>query len=199
MAARDMVRQPVLAGTSHRVGSPRAAVRVAVGGFVVLTALGGSVRIPLPWTPVPLTLQTLFVVLAGATLGPAMGAASQGLYLLGGSVGLPIYAGGAGGLSYLLGSPTTGYLVGFVAAAALVGWLIRRRQPSFGWSLLSMAAGSLVIYACGTLWLIFGLHLGPADAVVKGVLPFLAGDAVKSCAAAGLFRGYRRCAERMGP
>jgi biotin transport system substrate-specific component len=97
-----------------------------------------------------------------------------------------------------LQSATTGYLLGFVAAAALVGWLTRRSPyPGFGRILFSMAAGSLVIYACGASWLAWSLHLDPADAIAKGVFPFLAGDVVKTCGAAGLFWGYRRRARSL--
>ena len=83
-------------------------VGIGVVAFAVMTALGAHVRIPLPWTPVPITLQPLFVSLAGATLGPVLGPASQGLYLAAGAAGMPFFAGGLGGLAYLLGGPTTG-------------------------------------------------------------------------------------------
>ena len=171
------------------------AVSVGIGivAFAVMTALGAYVRIPLPWTPVPITLQTLFVSLAGATLGPVLGPASQGLYLAAGAAGVPVFAGGLGGLAYLLGGPTTGYLLGFVPATVCTGWLIRRREaPGILWTMLSMAAGTLTVYACGVAWLVWSLNLSLATALAQGLLPFLLGDAVKLCAAAGLVRGARR-------
>ena len=175
-------------------------VGIGVVAFAVMTALGAHVRIPLPWTPVPITLQTLFVSLAGATLGPVLGAASQGLYLAAGAAGVPLFAGGLGGLAYLLGGPTTGYLLGFVPATACTGWLIRRREaPGILWTLLSMAAGTLTVYACGVAWLVWSLNLSLAAALAQGLLPFLLGDAVKLCAAAGLVRGARRRTRRVFP
>ena len=175
-------------------------VGIGVVAFAVMTALGAHVRIPLPWTPVPITLQTLFVSLAGATLGPVLGAASQGLYLAAGAAGVPLFAGGLGGLAYLLGGPTTGYLLGFVPATACTGWLIRRREaPGILWTLLSMAAGTLTLYACGVAWLVWSLNLSLAAALAQGLLPFLLGDAVKLCAAAGLVRGARRRTRRVFP
>ncbi len=199
MAERNVV--PKVVGptvASSWLEGRQAAALIGVGAFAIMTALGAQVRIPLPWTPVPLTLQTLFVILAGAALGPVLGPLSQGVYLVGGAVGLPIFAGGTGGAAYLLESATAGYLLGFVGAAALVGWLTRRSQrPGIGRILLSMGAGSLVIYACGAAWLAWSLHLDPADAIARGVLPFLAGDVLKIGAAAGLFWGYRRRARNL--
>jgi biotin transport system substrate-specific component len=189
-------------GIATTVAVPQRAAAAAVGvaAFAVMTALGAHVRIPLPWTPVPITLQTFFVHLAGATLGGSLGPASQVVYLLAGAAGLPVFAGGAGGMRYLLQGPTTGYLVGFLAATALVGRLVRRREdPGMLWILFSMTAGSLAVYACGVAWLLWSLGLSPAGAIAKGVLPFLLGDVVKTCAAAGLYRSYRRRARMVFP
>ncbi len=173
---------------------------IGVAAFVVMTALGAHVRIPLPWTPVPITLQTFFVQLAGATLGPTLGAACQAVYLLAGVAGFPVFAGGESGLFHLLRGVTTGYLIGFVAAAVLVGRLVRlRSEPGFLWILGSMAAGSLVVYTCGVSWLKWSLGLSLSNAIAKGMLPFLVGDVVKTCAAAGLFRSYRRRARIVFP
>jgi biotin transport system substrate-specific component len=164
-----------------------------------MTALGAHVRIPLPWTPVPITLQTFFVHLAGATLGPALGPLSQGLYFFAGAAGLPVFAGGASGLAYLTG-PTAGYFIGFVAAAGLTGWLVRRRtDPGIGWILLSMGLGDLTLLAFGSLWLAWSLGLSLPSALAKGMLPFLLGDMLKAGAAAGLFRSYRRRARIVFP
>lgn len=200
MAEREMIRRSEIAGMTAWLEQRAVSATIGVAAFVVMTALGAHVRIPLPFTPVPITLQTFFVHLAGATLGPALGPLSQAVYLLVGVAGLPVFAGGASGLAYLLRGATTGYLIGFVAATALVGWLIRRREdPGLLWILGCMAAGSFVVYACGVSWLAWSLSLSPATALAKGMLPFLAGDVVKTCAAAGLFRSYRRRARIVFP
>lgn len=200
MAEREMIGQSGIAAGAAWLPQRAVAATVGVAAFAVMTALGAHVRIPLPWTPVPITLQTFFVQLAGATLGPVLGPASQALYLLAGAAGLPVFAGGASGISYLLQGPTTGYLVGFLVATVLVGRLVRRREdPGILGILLSMAAGGLAVYACGVSWLLWSLGLSPASALAKGVLPFLAGDVVKTCAAAGLFRSYRRRARIVFP
>lgn len=179
----------------------RAVVGAAgVAAFAVMTGLGAHVRIPLPWTPVPVTLQTFFVHLAGATLGPGLGPLSQAVYLLAGAAGLPVFAGGGSGLLHLLQGVTTGYLVGFVLATALVGRLVRlRSDPSFLWTVASMVAGSLVVYACGVCWLAWSLRLSLPTALAQGMFPFLVGDLLKICAAAGLFRSYRRRSRIMFP
>jgi len=193
--------QPAGISTS-KVWPEYRAISVGIGvvAFAVMTALGAYVRIPLPWTPVPITLQTLFVSLAGAALGPVLGPASQGLYLAAGAAGMPLFAGGLGGLAYLLGGPTTGYLLGFVPATVCTGWLIRWREaPGILWILLSMAVGTLTVYACGVAWLVWSLNLPLAAALAQGLLPFLLGDAVKLCAAAGLVRGARRRTRRVFP
>jgi len=197
--ATSIVARPARISASKTWPEYRAiSVGIGVVAFAVMTALGAYVRIPLPWTPVPITLQTLFVSLAGATLGPVFGPASQGLYLAAGAAGVPLFAGGLGGLAYLLGGPTTGYLLGFVPATVCTGWLIRRREaPGILWTLLSMAAGTLTVYACGVAWLAWSLNLSLAAALAQGLLPFLLGDAVKLFAAAGLVRGARRRTRRV--
>lgn len=200
MAEREMIGRSGVVTTTAWLTQRGVSGTIGVVAFVIMTVLGAQVRIPLPWTPVPITLQTLFVHLAGATLGPALGPVSQAIYLLAGAAGLPVFAGGQGGLLYLLQGATTGYLIGFVAATALVGRLVRRREdPGILWILLSMAFGSLVVYACGVSWLAWSLGLSPASAIAKGMLPFLIGDVVKTCAAAGLFRSYRRRARIVFP
>jgi biotin transport system substrate-specific component len=144
-----------------------------------------QVRIPLPFTPVPITGQTFAVLLVGASLGTRRGAASLVLYLLLGVIGLPFFAGGASGLSVLVG-PTGGYLVGFVVAAYLLGALatrgLDRRVPG---ALLTFLAGEMIIYLFGIAWL--SVYLGIKQAIVAGFLPFLVGDAVKLVAAGLVF------------
>ncbi len=200
MMERGMTGRSVVAEAPAWLEQRWVSASIGVAAFVVMTALGAHVRIPLPFTPVPITLQTFFVHLAGATLGPALGPVSQALYVLSGAAGLPVFAGGAGGLAYLLKGVTTGYLLGFVVATALVGWLIRRRQdPGIPWILGSMAAGSLVVYTCGVSWLAWSLNLSLSSAIWKGMVPFLVGDVIKTAAAAGLFRSYRRRARIVFP
>jgi biotin transport system substrate-specific component len=192
MEERPVIRGAAGAAVIAGMGERVLAGTIGVLAFAAMTALGAHVRIPLPFTPVPITLQTLFVALAGATLGPFLGPMSQGVYVLAGGLGLPIFAGGVGGWPTFLQGATSGYLVGFVAAASVTGWLIRRRDGRFSWILLSMGVGQVVIYACGIAWLVLLLGVSLGQAVSLGLLPFLVGDAVKLCAAAGLFRGAAR-------
>ncbi|MEZ0396708.1 MAG: biotin transporter BioY [Anaerolineales bacterium] len=148
----------------------------------LLTAALAQVRLPLPFTPVPITGQTFAVLLVGATLGARRGALSLGLYTALGLAGLPVFAGGASGAAYALG-PTGGYLLGFVAAAWVVGRLAESGlERSLRTSLLPFVSGTLVIYACGAGWL--ALSVGLTKALAWGVLPFLIGDAVKIALAA---------------
>ncbi|PWH14778.1 MAG: biotin transporter BioY [Anaerolineae bacterium] len=151
-------------------------------GGALLVALFAQVRIPLPFTPVPITGQTFAVLLVGATLGAWRGFASLGLYTLSGVVGLPVFAGGAAGATHLFG-PTGGYLIGFVVAAYVIGMLAERGlERKIHTSLLPFAIGTLIIYALGAGWLAF--YLGPQAAFTKGVLPFLPGDLLKLVLAA---------------
>jgi biotin transport system substrate-specific component len=145
--------------------------------FGALTAVGAYIIIPLP--PVPITLQTLFLGLAGTLLGARLGALSQVVYLLLGILGLPVFAGGKAGLGVLFG-PTGGYLIGFVAAAFVIGKLAAlKARPGFAWLCLSLVAGAVVIYTLGILQLSLIARLTPAKAMVVGLLPFLPGDGIK--------------------
>ena len=148
-------------------------------GLAVATALSAEVKIGIGI--IPITLQTLVVLLSGILFGSRTGAAAQAAYLLGGLAGIPWFAAG-GGLAYLL-SPTFGYIAGFVVAAYITGLLAEN-----GWAKNSisaagaMAAGNAVIYIFGALWLAKYMPLSGALAI--GVYPFLAGDALKIGAAA---------------
>ena len=145
--------------------------------FGALTAVGAYIIIPLP--PVPITLQTLFLGLAGVILGGRLGALSQTVYLFLGIIGLPVFAGGKAGLGVLFG-PTGGYLIGFVAAAFVIGKLAAlKARPGFAWLCFSLAAGTAVIYALGLLQLVLVARLTFVKALAVGVLPFLPGDGIK--------------------
>lgn len=165
-------------------GIERPAARtLAILAFALLTALGAAVRIPLPFTPVPITLQTFYVMAAGIYLGGRDAAASQVGYLAMGAAGLPVFAGGAG-LGHLFGA-TGGYLLAFPLAAALVGATVRPGERP-GRALGAFLAAQVVIFGLGTAWLATFLGIGPERAVALGVLPFLPGGAVKVAAALGL-------------
>jgi biotin transport system substrate-specific component len=165
----------------------------AFAGFVALTA---QISIPLPFTPVPITGQTLGVLLTGSVLGSKRGVASMLLYLIWGAVGLHVFAGGTGGHVHFIG-PTGGYLLAYPLAAGLVGRLAERgwdRTPKLAIS--SMLIGSAVIYAVGVAWLAFYVGgIGPA--IVKGMLPFLPGDLIKVLIAALLLPGGWAVARRI--
>lgn len=163
------------------VGSRNVRRVIAVAAFAIATALGAQVFVPLPFTPVPATLQTLFVVLAGAMLGPTLGAASQLTYLAMGVAGLPVFFGGSFGLAHLLG-PTGGYLLAFPVTAYVAGLVARPSGHRGVWTLARLFAGlflaSLLILAGGTAWLVT-LTGDASGALTLGLAPFLIGDVVK--------------------
>ncbi len=151
---------------------------LGMGAVVLLTALGAYVRIPLPGTPVPLTLQTLFVILGAAFLGGSRGVLAQAAYIGLGVAGVPLFANGGSGLLYLAG-PTAGYLAGFVIASLVIGTLIRHVDTKGGSVFMLLAASSIFILLCGALWL--SLLSGSNRLVAQeAILPFIAGDMVKS-------------------
>jgi biotin transport system substrate-specific component len=158
---------------------------VAVIGFAALTAAAAQYRVPLGFTPVPITGSTFAVLLSGAALGMRLGAASQLVYLLMGAVGLPVFTDGGSGIEVITGS-TGGYLVGFVFGAALVGKLAERKQDrQVGTTVSAFLAGSAVIYAFGVGGLMLTAGMDFNNAVLAGVAPFVLGDVLKA-AAAGL-------------
>lgn len=153
-------------------------------GFSLIIALTSRLEIHLPFTPVPITLQTLFVLLTGAALGSKRGALALLAYLAEGAAGLPVFAGGAGGFLYLF-SVTAGYLWAFPIAAFVVGWLCERRLDRKFWSsAFAMLPGSLIIYAIGVPWLAVVAHLSLYQAFLGGMLPFIPGDLFKLVVAA---------------
>lgn len=159
--------------------------------FACLTAVAARVAIYLPFTPVPITLQTLAVLLSGALLGSRAGASSQLVYIVGGVAGLPIGAGGNSGIPWLTG-PTFGYAIGFVAAAFVVGLMVERGWGEGIWRLaVAMIFGNVVIYVLGVARLGAFLDGGAQAAFVAGVAPFLIGDALKIAVAAGVVPSAR--------
>ena len=164
---------------------PGAAVRdgLLVVGAAAFVGLLAQISIHLSFTPVPITGQTLGVLLAGAALGWWRAGAALLLYAVAGVAGVPWFAGHSSGYA----SASFGYIVGFMAAAVLCGYLAGRgADRSVLRSLPAMIAAEVVIYAFGLTWLAIDLHLGASATIADGLTPFLAGDAVKAAIAAGL-------------
>jgi biotin transport system substrate-specific component len=164
----------------------------------IIVAFGLVPAIPVAGIPVPVTLQTLGVMLAGAVLGPKRGAAACALVILLVVLGLPVLSGGRGGLGILLG-PSGGFLVGFVAAAFVIGWLIQRfgQGRGLGWqragvNILACVAGGIgACYALGIPWLAAAAGL-PIETAALGSLAFVPGDLAKAVVAGLIAHGVRR-------
>ncbi len=156
---------------------------ILITAGALFVAILAQVKIPLPFTPVPLTGQTFAVLLAAAVLGSKRGAASMAFYIALGAFGLPVFAGGAAGMAYLSGA-TLGYLIGFVFAAYVIGSLAERGlERNIRTSLLPFLVGTIIIYTFGVAWL--AILLGSfGKAVTAGLIPFLVGDIIKLIAAA---------------
>lgn len=154
-----------------------------VAGGAVFVGLSAQLTVPLPFTPVPLTLQTFSVLLTVAVLGSARGVLSMGLYVVAGMAGLPWFAQHNSGWSFA----SFGYVLGFLVAAVLVGKLAERgadRTPLRAAGL--MVLGNLAIYAVGVPGLMVFAGMSLPKAIALGVVPFLIGDAVKIAVAAGV-------------
>jgi len=181
-------RQLVLADLVPGARVRDALLVVGAAGFVGLLA---QLVIHLPFTPVPVTGQTLGVLVSGTALGWRRGAAALVLYAAAGVLGLPWFAGHASGWA----GASFGYILGFVVAAAACGWLAERGADRQVWRALpAMLVGEIAVYAVGVPWLAASLHVGPGKAISLGLTPFLAGDAVKVALAAGLLPAAWRLA-----
>jgi len=165
-------------------GSSRTLVQLY---WILLFAAGTTVsaRLEIPHQPVPYTLQTLMVLLAGAFLGPRNGMLSQLAYIASGILGAPVFAGGASGFTSILG-PSGGYLLSFPLAAALVGYLVQKRH-SLPWVSLSMAAGLAVVFTLGALHLGVFYTRSFDGALQAGVLIFSWWDLLKLAAASMVY------------
>jgi len=193
MQSTDMT---IPAALYQRVIRGRAAVdMLLVIGGSALIAIAAQIAIPIPFTPVPLTLQPLAVLLVGVVLGSARGAAAAALYILEGISGLPVFAQGHGGLVWLAG-PTAGYLFSYPLAAWTAGWFSER---GWGSSVTRAMAGMLfalaVIYAGGWSWL--ALIAGPQAAFTMGIVPFVVADIVKIALGAALLPYAQRLVARV--
>lgn len=165
----------------------------AVVTGILLTALGAFVRIPLPFSPVPVTMQTFFVLLGGALVGARLSCLTQGGYLLLGTAGFPVFTGALAGAFYLTG-PTAGYLIGFVPAGILAGLLMGRRSLPYWRAAGCLLLADAVVFICGFLWLKVLTGGSFAQVMLIGVIPFIPGEFAKIAAAAAV---YRRLHPRM--
>jgi biotin transport system substrate-specific component len=163
-------------------------------GATVFVALCARVSVPLPFTPVPLTLQNFAVLLVGLALGPAAGFAAMALYLAEGAMGMPVFdPHGAGGMLQLFGA-TGGFLLSYPFAAASAGWAVRslRAGSLYVRAAIACVLATLVIFAFGTIWFSQFLHLGVTAVWNMAVAPFLPGEIVKIAAAAGIYSSISR-------
>lgn len=164
-----------------------------VAGGAALTGAAAQLALPVPGSPVPVTGQTFAALLVGASLGPARALVSLLLYAVAGMAWLPWFAGGASGA----GMPTFGYIVGMVLAALVVGALARRGgDRTVLRTVATMAAGTAVIYAVGVPYLAAATGMSLGEAVAKGLLPFLLGDALKAALAMGALPAVWKLAGR---
>jgi len=168
----------------------------AVLGFALLTAAAAGVRFHIPSTPVPVTLQTVVVLLAGMTLGPRLGLASMVLYLSLGSAGYHVFASQTFGIASLIG-PTAGYLIGFAIAQPLIGVLSDRTKFAYTRFMAASVAGHAVIFACGLIGLRMTIAGSWSDAVALGLVPFLLPTLFKTVIAGGLGVPMQRIFDRL--
>jgi biotin transport system substrate-specific component len=187
--------QPVLTHplvSAHETLTGKTVIVIAASVFVAACA---HLSIPLPFTPVPITLQTFAVILVGLVLGPVAGFSAMVLYLAEGAMGLPVFTPhSVGGVAHLLG-PTAGYLFSYPLAAAVAGWVVRamlRVTSRFRSALVASIIASLPIFILGAGWLGHLLHLSGSAVWALAVAPFLLGEAIKITAAAGIFSTLQR-------
>lgn len=163
---------------------------VGIIGFLVLTTAGAFLYIRLPYTPVPITLQTFFVLLSAVFLRKTDAVFTQGLYLGLGAAGLPIFSVSQGGLLKLFG-PTGGYIVGFVFAVFVVSYLLdyyrQRNGLKFVSIIFSLSLGNCTIYLFGGIWLYLFMHLTVVEVFILGVIPFVFADILKVIFAASIY------------
>lgn len=185
------VPSPVLASAAEVPFSSRLPRRFAIGFAATLfVALAAHVAFPLPFTPVPFTLQPLAVLCVGLFLGPVDGALAMVAYLAEGAAGLPVFSPtGPGGVAQMLG-PTGGYLLAYPLVALICG-SFRRFAAQWGPFVAALSGAILataMLFACGAFWLAHLAHLTVSAVWIAAVAPFLPGEAVKALAAAGIFR-----------
>jgi biotin transport system substrate-specific component len=193
--------QPVTSSYSGLMQNTKPLYESLTGKIVVVIAATlfvaacAHVSIPLFFTPVPITLQTFAIILIGMVLGPVAGFSTMVLYLAEGAIGLPVFSPqGPGGLAHLLG-PNAGFLLASPLAAAAAGWIVQslpRMVSRFSSAIIAGVGSSVITFALGAGWLAHFLHLGSTAVWSLAIAPFLAGEAIKVTAAAGIFSTLQR-------
>ena len=190
---------PSQLGITHRSGSlweSLAGMVLLVIGATAFVAACAHLSLPLPFTPVPLTLQNFAVILVGMALGPVAGFSAMVLYLAEGALGLPVFtpSGGPAGVAHLFG-PNGGFLFSYPLAAATAGWIVRAAQPittRFRSALLAAAAATLPIFLLGAGWFAYYAHHSVSAIWSLAIAPFIPGEIVKITAAAAIFSSLQR-------
>jgi biotin transport system substrate-specific component len=189
---------PSQLGLTHRTGSLQdslAGKTLLVLGATAFVAACAHISLPLPFTPVPLTLQNFAVLLVGMFLGPVAGFSAMVLYLIEGALGLPVFTPyAAGGVAHLLG-PNGGYLFSYPLAAATAGWVVRamlRITTRFRSALVAATAATLPIFLLGASWFAYYTHQNVSATWAMAIAPFIPGEIVKITAAAGIFSAFQR-------
>ncbi|MGD0446815.1 MAG: biotin transporter BioY [Edaphobacter sp.] len=189
---------PSQIGLTQRSGALQdtlAGKTLLVIGATAFVAACAHISFPLPFTPVPLTLQNFAVLLVGMFLGPVAGFSAMVLYLIEGALGLPVFTPyAAGGVAHLLG-PNGGFLFSYPLAAAIAGWVVRATKPlttRFRSALVAATAATLPIFLLGAGWFAFYAHHNTSATWALAIAPFIPGEIVKITAAAGIFSSIQR-------
>jgi biotin transport system substrate-specific component len=189
---------PSQLGLTHRSGSLQDSLTgktLLVIGATAFVATCAHISFPLPFTPVPLTLQNFAVLLVGMFLGPVAGFSAMILYLIEGAVGLPVFTPyAAGGVAHLLG-PNGGFLFSYPLAATVAAWVVRAMQSftsRFRGALVAATAATLPIFLLGAGWFGFYAHHNASATWALAIAPFIPGEIVKITAAAGIFSSLQR-------
>jgi len=162
----------------------------------LVIAVCARVSVPLPFTPVPLTLANFAVLAVGLTLGSRKGFAAAALYLAQGAAGIPVFSpAGPGGIAQLFG-PTGGFLLAYPVVAFVAGWLVERGANHFGLRVLAAVAAEVVLFASGAAWLMAITHASVKQVVFFSVYPFFFGEVAKVLLASGVAGRLRRASER---
>ncbi|CAH2214359.1 biotin transporter BioY [Tepidibacter aestuarii] len=146
--------------------------------FAALTSVLGYITIPLPFSPVPITGQTLGVMLAGCILNPIQAFLSMLTFVLLGVAGAPVFSGGRAGFNIIAG-PSGGYIIGFIIGAVVISYLKGKNPTTLKMTLATIFGGIIVIYIIGGLWLNHVTQMGLYKAVIAGAIPFIPGDLLK--------------------